>query len=379
MIEHEVEAGWGPDGPDAESGVSPLEQRYRRVLRLLPASYRAVWADEMVATFLDGMLDDADADDADGAEFVAAYGRPSWPEVASVAALAARLRLGSDGGPARYVAWGRALRLAALIALFATAVGGLAGPGLLLWQTGRVPLLPRPPADWVAILSLVGLLTWVWQFAGLLWVAAFVALVTGHRRGAQVLAPIATLPEVAHVAVGIWGPAGYSGVTPLTWYALGLGLVTAVLPAAFHRGAPAVRALPWLLALPLAAAVVGVVQVVSDLWVQTGWLLVEWPGLLCIAFTVAAVASLAAARPGRTNPGGPLSHALALLAPLVLGYRLVSMWTYSVEPGSSAFHTLALAEAVGVSVTGAAVAVLAGWALRRLPNAADPAAWTASS
>jgi len=33
--------------------VSVLEDRYRAVLRVLPASYRAVWEEEMVCTFLD--------------------------------------------------------------------------------------------------------------------------------------------------------------------------------------------------------------------------------------------------------------------------------------------------------------------------------------
>ena len=34
------------------SAPSRLEQRYRRVLRLLPAPYRLAWEEEMVATFL---------------------------------------------------------------------------------------------------------------------------------------------------------------------------------------------------------------------------------------------------------------------------------------------------------------------------------------
>ena len=34
------------DGPD-------LEDRYRRVLRLLPGYYRATWEEDMIAAFLD--------------------------------------------------------------------------------------------------------------------------------------------------------------------------------------------------------------------------------------------------------------------------------------------------------------------------------------
>jgi hypothetical protein len=54
------------------SGDLDLEQRYRRVLRLLPG-----------------------------------YDRPTRQEMMSVIGLAARLRLGGTGAPRRYFAWGR--------------------------------------------------------------------------------------------------------------------------------------------------------------------------------------------------------------------------------------------------------------------------------
>jgi hypothetical protein len=348
-------------------GESPLEVRYRRVLRLLPPAYRAVWADEMIATFLDGMQAGGGADDPDWPEFVAEHGRPSWSEVASVAALAVRLRLGADGGPARYVAWGRALRLAALIGLFAWAVGGLADSGMLLWMSGRMLHLPRPPAEWVAIVASFGPLTWVFRMAALLWVAAFVALVTGHRRAAQVLAPMAVLPEAVRPVLRALGLSSYGGVGPLTWYVLGLSAVIATLPAAFHRGAPAVRAMPWLLALPGAAAVVALAQVVGDAGARSGWPLAEWPGLLCVAFTGAAVGSLTATRLSQNDRWGALSHALALLAPLLLGYRLVTMWP------TLQYHYVAppIAETVAVAVAGAALAIATAGTLRRLPKPAD--------
>lgn len=65
-----------------------LEQRYRTVLRMLPAYYRAEREEEMVETYLDDM-DEADQDLA----------RPAWGEVASIAALSVRTRLGSAGAP----------------------------------------------------------------------------------------------------------------------------------------------------------------------------------------------------------------------------------------------------------------------------------------
>ena len=94
--------------------MNRLEQRYRVVLRtLLPASYRKLWEEDMVATFLESMA----SDDAEAAEYLADYGRPSWSEVASVAVLAVRLRLGAANAPLRSGAWGEAVRLVALMGL----------------------------------------------------------------------------------------------------------------------------------------------------------------------------------------------------------------------------------------------------------------------
>ena len=77
--------------------MTRLEERYRRVLRLLPVSYRVIWEDDMVATFLAS----THTDDRDEADYLADFGRPSWAEVASIAALAIRLRIGSAGAPPR--------------------------------------------------------------------------------------------------------------------------------------------------------------------------------------------------------------------------------------------------------------------------------------
>lgn len=79
------------------SGDLDLEQRYRRVLRLLPGYYRDKWEEDMVAAFLDSwMTGDPEEDEA-----ILKFCRPTWPEIASVAALAARLYLGGRGAPRR--------------------------------------------------------------------------------------------------------------------------------------------------------------------------------------------------------------------------------------------------------------------------------------
>ena len=60
------------------SGDLDLEQRYRRVLRLLPGYYRDQWEEDMVAAFLDSWL----TGDPDEDSVTMEYDRPSRPEVA---------------------------------------------------------------------------------------------------------------------------------------------------------------------------------------------------------------------------------------------------------------------------------------------------------
>lgn len=122
------------DGPD-------LEDRYRRVLRLLPGYYRAAWEDDMVAAYLDSRM----TGDEDEDEYIFEFGRPAWPEAASVAGLAARLYLGGAGTPRRYFAWGQAVRRAVLAVALVHAVQGLTDLTLLAWrrhQAGWAPALP---------------------------------------------------------------------------------------------------------------------------------------------------------------------------------------------------------------------------------------------
>ncbi|HEY1706019.1 MAG TPA: hypothetical protein VGG75_40580 [Trebonia sp.] len=104
-----------------------LEQRYRRAPRLLPRYYRDTWEQDMVAAFLDSSM----TGDPDEDEFITEYGRPDWPEIASVAGLAARLYLGGAGAPRRYFAWGQAVRGAVLTVLLAHAARGLGQLALL--------------------------------------------------------------------------------------------------------------------------------------------------------------------------------------------------------------------------------------------------------
>ena len=77
------------------SGDLDLEQRYRRVLRLLPGYYRRAWEQDMVAAFLESSL----TGDPDEDDWVLEFSKPAWREITSVAALAFRLYLGGHRRP----------------------------------------------------------------------------------------------------------------------------------------------------------------------------------------------------------------------------------------------------------------------------------------
>jgi hypothetical protein len=63
-----------------------LEDRYRRVLRLLPGYYRDRWEEDMVAAFLDSWL----TGDPERDECILEFCKPTWDEIASVAGLSRR-------------------------------------------------------------------------------------------------------------------------------------------------------------------------------------------------------------------------------------------------------------------------------------------------
>jgi hypothetical protein len=125
------------------SGDLDLEQRYRRVLRLLPGYYRDKWEEDMVAAFLDSWM----TGDPDEDSVTMEYDRPSRQEIASVVGLAARLYLGGAGTPRRYFAWGQAVRLAVLAVVLVHATQGLANLTLLTWRRHLAGWFPALPAS----------------------------------------------------------------------------------------------------------------------------------------------------------------------------------------------------------------------------------------
>ncbi|PSL57649.1 hypothetical protein B0I31_102628 [Saccharothrix carnea] len=189
---------------------SNLERRYRALLRLLPAWYRAEREEEMVGIFLADRTDDLDLE----------HGWPGWGETGATLALAVRVRLGARR-PAGTVA-------------------------RLLGLTGLLGLLVAAAQSWtVTLRSGWAVDTQGWWF-DLAAVAAFAALVAGRRAlgrvAAGLLGAMGLVPVVWSVAVG------FPPWLTLLWYAPTCVAAVAVV-AGFHREAPPVPRVWWAIAL----------------------------------------------------------------------------------------------------------------------------------
>ena len=212
------------------NGGLDLEQRYRRVLRLLPGWYRERWEEDMVAAFLDSWH----TGDPDDDEFALEFCKPTWPEVADVAILAIRLHLGGPGTPRRY-AWGQAIRRAVLAVLLVHAVLGLNVLVQITWSR-RLFGVPAPPPI-LATASPGGVWATVFYVVNFAWIVIFVTLVLGRYRTAWVLAALAIVPGlVALLQAQFTGfmPAPFG---PWAWWVL-FNLVLVLAMTAFHSGAP---------------------------------------------------------------------------------------------------------------------------------------------
>jgi hypothetical protein len=306
------------------SGGLGLEQRYRRVLRLLPGYYRDKWEQDMVAAFLDSWLTGDPEVDAAVLEFC----RPSWPEVASVAGLAARLYLGGAATPRRYFAWGQAVRRAVLTVLLMHAVLGLEVLVRTAWSR-RLFGLPAPPAS-LAVISPGGVWPSVYGLVNVAWVVIFVTLALGHYRTARVLAALAIVPGLAALLqaqlTGIM-PAPFG---PWAWWVLfDLALVLAM--TAFHRDAPPTVPGPWLLALPAGYVLVYGPLLALQVTGNFAWL-PDFSGLCCILVSLACLAHAPRARSRQAAGTGLWSLTLVLLAAVAGAYRIVTLTDYLHDP-----------------------------------------------
>jgi hypothetical protein len=306
------------------SGGLGLEQRYRRVLRVLPGYYRDQWEEDMVAAFLDSWH----TGDPDDDEFALEFCKPTRDEVASVAGLAARLYLGGAATPRRYFAWGQAVRNAVLAMLLVHALLGLEVLVRTAWSR-RLFGLPAPPASLMTA-SPDGLWPSAYDLVNVAWVVIFVTLALGYYRTARVLAALAILPGLAALLqaqlTGIM-PAPFG---PWAWWVLfDLALVVAM--AAFHQDAPPPARLPWLLALPAGYLLVYVPVLALEATGNVAWL-PDFSGLCCLVAALACLAHVPRAWSRRVTGSGVWSLTLVLLAAVFGAFRIGTLGGYVHDP-----------------------------------------------
>ncbi|GGK83850.1 hypothetical protein Sme01_17960 [Sphaerisporangium melleum] len=355
--------------------MSLLEKRYRHVLRLLPASYRAERQEEMVNTFLEGAGDLTDADNP----------RPRWSEILSVAALSVRARLGGAGTGPRSFAWGQAVRLVALLGLAFHAMMSwmvfwrfLARYGLFGPSAAPQPALPAPE-------SADRLWDIAQGFTALLWVAAFAALTRGCPRAAKPLALLAVAAASSDL-LKLWSLDTRTAVTVMTLNGVLYAVPVLALFAGFHRDAPAIRRPPRVAVLPVAAGVLlSGLLTLAGTWSQQPpislatwswiWPWLDLPGLASLALLLAGAASIGVHLlvPARRSPVPAV--ALAILAvPVMLG-RLVRLELGVADPVSRVMTAVGIAQIAALLLCALTLAVLG---IRTMPPAPSPGAGPSS-
>jgi hypothetical protein len=302
------------------SGDLDLEQRYRRVLRMLPGYYRAQWEDDIVATLLDGWL----TGDPEMDEYVSQAARPEWAEIASVAGLAARLYLGGAGAPRRYFAWGQAIRRAVLTVMLVHATLGLDVLVRAAWSR-RLFGLPAAPARLVTA-SPGGVWPTAYYVVNAAWIVIFVTLALGHYRTARVLAGLAIVPSLVALV-----QAQLTGIMPApfgSWaFWILLNLVPVVAMTAFHRDAPPTARRPWLLALPVGYLLVFGPLLVLQATGNSAWL-PDFAGLCCLLVALACLAHAPRAWSRQGDGSGAWSLTLTLLGAIAGTYRILTLSNY---------------------------------------------------
>ncbi|MCS7479628.1 hypothetical protein ACFFQW_19680 [Umezawaea endophytica] len=310
--------------------MSNLENRYRRLLRVLPRWYRAEREEEMVGLLLADRTDDLDLE----------HGWPGWGETGATVALAVRTRFAASGAPARAVAVGDVVRLVAMLGLVGQAAYGvrwasaaLTGPS---WNA-----VGFEPVDVVVNLAMVA--GPIAMLAGLRGVAkaqvglsAAYGLVVAGQAVAEASPPLAVLWHVP-----VW----------VTAFALFAG---------YHRDATRPDPRPWWWALLAVAVTTGGL---------TAWsagdpdhvLTAASSGLVPVAVVIAGVVHLGR----RGSAAGSLAlacWALALL-PLTLGELTLLRWVADV-PGMTAFL---VGRVVCLALVGIALLVAGGARRPALP------------
>ncbi len=263
-----------------------LENRYRRLLRVLPAWYRAEREEEMVGLFLADRTDELDLE----------HGWPGWGEAGATVALGVRTRFAASGAPARAVAVGDVVRLVAMIGVLVHAAHATQGLVSQLLE-GGAPVAVRP-----FVLA-----------ADLALLAGSVAVVAGFRGVAKALFGVLSVLSLLRLAQGV-GPEVLLG---LLWQ-VPLWLTVLALCAGFHRDAPEPASGGWRWAVVAVVPGTAAVMALTTALHPYELVAVVSTGLVPAAAVVAGMAHLAR----RGSPVGALGLGvwLVTLLPVELAY-----------------------------------------------------------
>ncbi|MGW2423853.1 hypothetical protein ACWC0C_32170 [Streptomyces sp. NPDC001709] len=307
-----------------------LEARYRTVLRLLPAYYRREREEEMVETYLGDL--DRDAQD---------QSRPTLGEVASIAALAVRSRLGAAGAPRPYVLLGSGARLFALASVLLLAASAVVEPVLqMTWSFTRGGAERRLfLSDFTGHGILSGTVAVALWILPLGWTVAYFALLYDRRRLARIGAVVAALPSLWPLLRALTGEMIISEPAFVVTLALLAWLPALALCAAHHRDAPPARLPAGTPGLVFMAACV--VTGASQVLLPPASDLVWGPAN---GFVVGALGWLLwrARRTDGVAPGGAL--ALAVLGLLLLAVRIAALYPWLGLPEAAWYTGGALAQ-----------------------------------
>ncbi|GII87152.1 hypothetical protein Ssi03_51420 [Sphaerisporangium siamense] len=339
--------------------MSLLEDRYRRILRLLPASYRAEREAEMVGAFLEGAGDARDEDNP----------RPHWSEVASVLALSVRVGLGGVGAAPRFFAWGEAVRLVATLGLAFQATLSSAWLTELLRGTVMSGLGDAGSAQ--RLWDMAHALTY------LMWIAAFILLVRDRPRAAKLSALLAL--ALSYAPIVETGAVLWDGDRSLVPHTVLVVVPVLALLTGFHRDAPRTRR-PWrTAALPVVAGVLfhtivyvpvsalRAPEAVSPAWSWT-WPWLGESGLACAALLAASIACFWTRLrfPGGRTASLPLALVI-LIIPVTL-CRASYLTTGAIDPISRTMLAVTAGQVAALLCCAVTLTVLAARSMPALPR-----------
>nr|QLJ99925.1 hypothetical protein HZU44_07550 [Micromonospora carbonacea] len=232
------------------------------------------------------------------------------------------------------------MRLATLVAMLTHAVMVTASIAITLWLSGEIAWLPAPAPELV-LTPPSSMWRTTWNLAGYAWLPAYIELVLGSRRVAQAVALLAIVPSAITTAVEQAARDVPLSASP--WAMLLIDVFLPVAMAAFHHDAPPVQRRPWLLALPIGILLVPV-PLFTIQAIEPALRLLDWPGLSCVAVTVAIMVHLTVR--GSRRPSGtlPWSLAFTLLAVTALALRTVTLPDVNNQAQRTTLATMASVE-----------------------------------